>query len=280
MNCGEVRALLDDLMDGALDDRQLREMEAHARECPACAGELRSAARLKALFEQLEPEIDVPLAAQARWRGAVREEAHRQRGKRLIRWAGSVAAGIVVLVGVGLALNLRALPKGDPSAAQPDMKAASAVEAQAYETAELEEAYEASDEAPGPEVLAANHAAVIESDGAHEAADDADAEVARNRQAAGSLDTGASACELSIWVEDVDTACSRIIDLAQEYDGEADVQRLENGDANVYINISAENAGDFFSAVAPMGGGDPPAQVPSASGEGELMLLIQVHAAG
>lgn len=280
MNCKEFRALLDDLMDGALDERQLREMQAHARECPACAGELRSATRLKALFEQLEPELDVPLAAQARWRGAVREEARLRRRKRLIRWAGSVAAGIVVLVGIGLALNLRALPKGAPEAAQPNMKAAPGVEAQAYETAESEEAYEAADEAPGPEALAVNHAAVIEADGAYEAADDADADVAESRQAASSLDAGAAACELAIWVEDVDTACSRIIDLAQEYDGEADIQRLENGDANVYINMSAENTGDFFKAVAPMGGGDQPAQIPFASGEGELMLLIQVRAAG
>ena len=42
MKCSETGALLDLLMDGALREDQLEALEAHARECPECAAQLRA----------------------------------------------------------------------------------------------------------------------------------------------------------------------------------------------------------------------------------------------
>ena len=109
MNCNQVNGMLDMLMDGTLDDVQRGALEAHGRECPTCAAAIRATLQMKALFEQMEPEADVPLAAQARWRGAVKAESKQQRQKRMRRWIASVAAAAVVLVGIGAAFTLKTL---------------------------------------------------------------------------------------------------------------------------------------------------------------------------
>ena len=114
MTCEELNVLLDRLMDGELTEDERRALDAHGAECPECAGQIRATLQMKALFEEMEPEVDVPLAAQAGWRSAIRQEAEASREaqkpkradrRRLIRWIGSAAAAVVVLVGVGLALN-------------------------------------------------------------------------------------------------------------------------------------------------------------------------------
>ena len=94
MDCRQVNDMLDLLMDGALGDEEREAMEAHGRECPQCAAAIRATRQLKALFEQMEPEADVPLEAQAKWRGAVREASKRRKQKRLMRWIASAAAVI------------------------------------------------------------------------------------------------------------------------------------------------------------------------------------------
>ena len=86
MNCAEVNGLLDFLMDGALDEGQRRALQAHAQTCPECAGAIRHAMQLKALFAEMEMEADVPLKAQAAWRNAVRAEEKRNRRRRFTRW--------------------------------------------------------------------------------------------------------------------------------------------------------------------------------------------------
>ena len=75
MDCLQVSEMLDMLMDGALDEGQCQALEAHGRECAQCAAAIRSTLQMKALLDQMEPEADVPLEAQARWRGAVKAEA-------------------------------------------------------------------------------------------------------------------------------------------------------------------------------------------------------------
>ena len=268
MNCEQVNACLDLLMDGALDDGMRREMEAHGQTCPDCARAIQSTLQLKALMSEMEPEVDVPLAAQARWRGAVREAARQDRRRRLIRWVGSAAAAVVALVGVTLAVNGSFAPRKDAAVA-PEM--AVVQEAAMEEEAAYEAAYEA--EAPALRMAAeAGGAAVIETDGAQpfaEIAEDADAGMCA------AVALNGPAAEFAIRVKDVDAACRQIADLAQEYEGEADEQRLQDGGANLYVTMDAANAADFLSAVAAMDLDGRAAEAPEqASGAIRILLTV------
>ena len=267
MTCEAFNGLLDALMDGELDDERRAKLEAHAAGCDACAASLRATLEMKALFDQLPEEVDVPLAAQARWRNAVRAEADARRRKKLIRWIGSAAAAVVVLAGVGLTLSLRGAPKGMESGA---LRAAEAPAA-AYEEAV----------ATGNAVMIANE---NEADFAYDAVEEAVLETdggAVRESAAESAEEDAArlpACALSIRVADVDKACARIADLAEEYEGSIETQSVEGGDTNLYVEIDAQNAADFLSAVMPLdadGGAEAPALQPS--GSGSVLVLITVY---
>lgn len=270
MTCEAFNGLLDALMDGELTDEQRREMMAHAQACPDCAAALRATVQLKALFDEMEPEVDVPLAAQARWRNAVRDEAAKKRRGKMFRWAYAAAAAVVVLVGVGLALNMKNAPKSDGAALV---------------------AAEMTVEKAAPEALARNAVeydaganAVVETDGAMDYAPEAAmeseafeadmAEEAEEAAATGVAVKQAPACEVTLRAKDVDTACSRISDLAKEYEGVADVQRVGDGGANLYVTIDAANAGDFLNAVVPMDESGTAIQAPDVSGEGAVLILI------
>ena len=276
MDCNQVNGILDLLMDGALDDTQRSALEAHGRECPTCAAAIHSTLQMKALFEQMEPEADVPLQAQARWRSAVKAEAKQQRRRRMRRWIASVAAAAVVLVGLGAAFTLRGTPKrNDALYAQEESAAAPMVE-RAAETVLASNGAVAnarSDAAPG---------AVVEADGMADEAvaiEDATAGMVAAEEEAESPASGqqAPACELALRVEDVETACNRVCDLAQEYEASADVQSVADGGANVYVEIDAENAGDFLNADAPMDKSEKPIDVPALSGSGRVLVLLVLH---
>lgn len=301
MDCTEFNGMLDLLMDGALSDGQRQTMEAHGLECPECAAAMRSTLQMKALFDQMEPEIDVPLNVQAKWRGAVREASKQQKQKRLRRWIVSVAAAVVVLAGAGLTLGLRGAPK--QSAATPSFEAQSVVEMADAAAPANEKAVQPALAAGGvvansmADAASANEApgAVVEADGvageavAHEepgeavdleesaeATDDfmAEEEYAAADAAASPL---APACELSIQVEDVGVACSRVCDLAQEYEAKADVQTVGDGGANVYVEIAGANAGDFLSAVAAMDGSGKGVDVPELAKGDQVLILLVLH---
>ena len=120
MNCEQVSACLDLLMDGELNDDMRRELDAHGQNCPACAKAIRDTLQLKALLSEMEPEVAVPLSAQAAWRGAVREEAARSKKRRLTRWIGSAAATAALSAAAYCAtapLNASSSPSGRSTAA-------------------------------------------------------------------------------------------------------------------------------------------------------------------
>ena len=281
----------------------------------------------------MEPEVDVPLAAQAKWRGAVREESKRRRRSRLVRWIGSAAAAVVVLVGVGLALNLNGAPKQGADVAlvaaekaapmgKMEEESADAAVSEAAEEAAYEDAavFEAAEEvayedaaASGTRAYAAPNAlmaapkaayeaeesydaamgAVVESDGAAmdqgaiqvngdleeaEEAEEADmCESAEESASAAATAMRAPAWELSMQVESVETACGRIRDLVEEYEGSADVQQLAEGGANVYVELPANNAADFLSAVLPLDVSGQARALPEFAGEGEVQLLLALR---
>ena len=74
LNCAQTDALLDALMDGALTDADRQSLNAHCAGCTACAERLRLTEEMRRMFSETAPELDVPLTAQAAWRGAIRQE--------------------------------------------------------------------------------------------------------------------------------------------------------------------------------------------------------------
>ena len=264
MKCSDTGALLDLLMDGALREDQLEALEAHARECPECAAQLRATRALSALMEELPPEVDVPLTAQAVWRGAVRDESKARRVRRLTRWVSAVAAGAVLLVGVG-ATFLR-----QPARYIGMRDAVKTADAVNMDAGAPEEAYEAvADESAAfgaamaggavESMVAAEDAAVLEADG-------------MSLSMAEPAETAAAPMqEVRVKVDDVDAACDAIRDLVSEYEGSAELQRTDSG-ANLYVTLPGENLGDFMSAIARWEiEGEP---VPGGAETASLLLVV------
>ena len=285
MDCRQVNDMLDLLMDGALGDEEREAMEAHGQECPQCAAAIRATRQLKALFEQMEPEADVPLEAQAKWRGAVREASKRRKQKRLMRWIASAAAVIVVLAGVGLTFSLRGAPKQNTALSIEPQSVAELPEAEAFTQEKTAQAFNGSassersavafaDEAPGAVVEADGVAYEMESEAAAEVSEDVAGEAYAADSAAGAL---GPACELAIQVDDVKVACDRICDLAQEYEADADVQTVTGGGANIYVALSADNAPDFLNAVVAMDVSGKDVETPALTGSGQLLVLLVVN---
>ena len=330
MTCKDVSGMLDRLMDGELTEEEQRELRAHGQSCPECADEIRAAFEMKALFDEAQPEADVPLAAQAKWRGAIREAAKQDRRRRLTRWISSAAAAVVVLVGVGLALNGTLAPKRNAATQYATVEVAQEAPEEAGEAgeapaanraAEVESAAEvnsAAEVAPAAGADTANEAAVIETDGAQslmgaleapvggfagksaEASADAEADMAvaapeayeaaeafEDAEAAEEADMEEApmcaalaqqspACEYAIQSRSVDIACELIGDLAGEFEGAADVQSVEGGSANVYVELDARYAAEFLASVAKIDDGANPATPPELTGEGQVLVLIVV----
>ncbi|MDO4866791.1 MAG: zf-HC2 domain-containing protein [Clostridia bacterium] len=261
MKCAEAQAMLDRLMDGELSEEERQALSAHGQGCPECAAAIRATMQMKALFEEMEPEVEVPLPAQAKWRQAVRVEAKRRSERTLYRRIGAAAAAVAVLAGAGWALNRDAAsPAAVPHSAMV-VEEEAVLTGAASEAADAEVAYEA---AAGE--FADAGAVVVEADGA----------VALEDEEAPMLAVAANSPvqEIAVEVEDVDAACGLIEDLVQEYEGTVDVQSSGDG-ANLYVELSPDNVDDFISALAPM---DPSGEVLAApeSAEGDLAALLIV----
>ena len=273
MNCSEVNDLLDRLMDDELSDDQRQAMDAHALGCPECAASIRSTLQLKALFAQLPEEVDVPLQAQAKWRGAVRQASRQQGHRRMIRWVASAAAAVIVLVGISLSMNLRNAPKAN------DTALLALEENAAEEIAEASLATNGSNARPGDGI--GQDVAIVEADGLAIIEDSENGMLAEPEAEAEAHDStaahGAPTCELSIQVESVDTACNRIQDLVQEYEGTMDLQRVGDSQANIYVEIESVNADDFLNAVVPMDSSGQQVEYPDLPEEGHMLVLLVIH---
>lgn len=105
MNCSEFSNLLDLYLDGELDEAQRAALKDHAAVCEECRATLTAAEQLREILSQMDDGLEMPLPAQAAWRGAVREEAKRRRMKRLYSVCGAVAAVCVLTLGVTAMLH-------------------------------------------------------------------------------------------------------------------------------------------------------------------------------
>lgn len=271
MKCEDMAGLLDRWMDGELTEQERRAMEAHAETCAECAGQMRAMAQMKALFDEIEPEVAVPLDAQAKWRGAIREQAKQDRARRLYRRVGAAAAAVVVLVGAGLGLGLKNAPKLN-SAGDAAVIAAQEIEmdmAAPAAGAVLEAAEEAADMDAGMlygAVEAPAEYAVLEADGVQADAPMCAASAAR-------VPSGT----LELRVEDVEKTRILISDLVEEYEGAAEVREAAEG-VNLFVELPGGNVDDFLSALSPMDADGRTLSVDDVPEKGDVALLLIIQA--
>lgn len=224
MKCSEINQFLDLLMDDAISDEQMQLLRTHSESCPDCAESIRAAFEMKEMFAQMEEEVDVPLAAQAAWRRAVKAEASRKKMNRFYRAAGSVAAVAVLAIGIGWGINM----DGAAPTAQPDTA--------------IVIASGSNEETPMAKT------AVIQADGEPGTAETESIAAARSM----STDS-APMHEYQMTVENVDSACNHISDITAEYEGTIEIQRIDNesgSGANIYLSLPSENVNDFMSAIS------------------------------
>lgn len=96
MNCEQTQALLDQYMDGTLDENTMRALSAHLAECEECS-------RLYQMCQDLQSEEgEVPDGFSSSWRQAVRKEEkmeQKSQKKHTLRNIALVAAAFVFVVG-------------------------------------------------------------------------------------------------------------------------------------------------------------------------------------
>lgn len=282
-NCAQIETLLDAWMDDALTGAELAELDAHCAECPACAAKARATQALRDMFSETAPELDVPLEAQAAWRGAVKAEADRARRRTWTRWAGGIAAALLVALGSFFALrpnaaDVKKMEAATTGAAQ-NVAVVEADGMEALETAaESAEAYDMdADSAESCEMEAEDYDEAVNENAAP-------AQGQKSLAAASGVAYRANAApvapahERRMTVQDLDRTCAYMADLISEYEGSLDEQRFEADGAkcaNLFIDIPAENAADFLKAAAHYDTGDAPDETDAGGfGAGRVSLLL------
>lgn len=253
MRCEEINQWLDLLMDDALDAAQRQELNEHAHSCPRCAEQLRATLKLKAMLETLPEEADVPLAAQAAWRNAVRAESKRGASRRVARMISGLAAAVVVALGIGWALRPSMLPKQSETAMLETAAKGVAYEAEAADMAEAD--YD----------LALASGAMLETDGVGGAAP-----LASGAEG----ESVAPMQSVTLHVSDVEAAARGIADTAAELEGETAMQAIEGVGAHIEATLPAENAADFLLAVSQWDADPEGVDLPEVRAEGSVSLLI------
>ena len=218
IDCKFFTEHLDGYLDSELDQETRQLMHRHAANCPPCAERLESMTRLLTMCAELDEGLAVPLEVQAAWRKAIREEAAsrskgradkgKAKGARIRRWAGGIAAALILLVGGTFAYRLggEAPPSPQPQMRSTVSKAAGA------------------DYYSGTQLLgAANPAGVrTESDGEVDEALDAQLDAGTS---AGLADQGSNAqvvlrtAERTLQSSGFDQSLRSIEDLVGEYEG-------------------------------------------------------------
>lgn len=271
MNCTQMDQYLDAMMDGVLSEAEQRAVEAHCADCAGCAEKLKVNRQMMRIFDEMAPEIDVPLTAQAAWRGSVRREVQQVRRRRIIRFAGGIAAALVVAMVATFALKA---PEKDAAS----LRAAGAAEMAEMAAGEYEPSEEADMEAAEYEVA---EGALIEADGAAETDYEVFSEAASSDRAMNMMAKASPTApmhEIDLVVEYVDRVCDYALDLAQEYGGEIDIQRFDEDGvscANLYIDLPQANAAEFLEAIRHFDKSDAGQEKYEVNGETSILLVLR-----
>lgn len=253
MDCTQMDRYLDMMLDGTLDGDDLHAVEDHCQTCAECARKLEANRLMMRAFEDMPPELDVPLDTQAAWRNAVKREASAAKRRRSYRWVGGIAAVLAVAAVASFALKA-------PTRSAP-------VEQGMMVTAE----YSAD-------------AAFIETDGAagrnDAGVEEALEEAFEEEASAPMLDKAASAPmhEIDMVVEDVERACLYAQDLAQEYEGAIDIQRYDLDGvscANLYIELPAANCAEYVEAMGHFDRSGTTIDPAAFDGESSILLVLK-----
>ena len=162
MTCDEARDLMDDYVDGALDEAAFQEMELHVAGCAECRAEERALRALLAHAAALPREI---LPSRDLWAGIdARLDEGRpmwRRPRMLAGWGAGLAAAAGVVLALSAALHGPAGSRGAspftalaPAALRSEDPVASAEREYARAAAELMSALEQQRDRLPPEALA------------------------------------------------------------------------------------------------------------------------------
>jgi len=235
MTCSEFEPRLDEFMDDTLSSTQMSALQAHADSCPHCAEQLRIARQMTALFNEMLPEIDVPLEVQAGWRRAIRNETRKRT--HWLRYVASIAAVFAVL---GVSFMAVRKPSDTP------VNAAAVNLADAW-------------------IVNASESAVLEKDGAMAAGEaDAQADGIPMREYNMTVeDLDASIAQIS----DLAVEYEASVD-AQRFESEGVPC------ANIYIGLPSDNLTDFLSAASYLDVAGTMNDTFDAADKGEITLML------
>lgn len=214
MNCSEFCSLLDQYIDGELDDVQIAHMKEHADSCSSCKRELEASEQLRDILSHMDKDVSVPLQAQAAWRKAVKNQAHQRMKHRIYRFAGAAAAALVLTIGLTSALHGKnSLPENEQG------------------------------------VMLTAH---VEADGISEEGK-LENSAAPDAQGRSRAVGGMNYVERTVLTTDGEQAYQYLTDILAEYGGEIEREAEDTSGKRVYTLIPIENAEDFIRAVEHIG---------------------------
>jgi hypothetical protein len=103
MNCEMAKMLINEYIDGRLDEERQSALISHIHTCPGCAEELKKSERLKKLLKDL-PEAETPPVLLTSAVKKARQELRQEKQPAFARRAVAIAAALVVVLGVGVYL--------------------------------------------------------------------------------------------------------------------------------------------------------------------------------
>ena len=265
MNCKEFLDRLDAYLDGEMTQPERQAFLAHAQGCSTCREELRCAEAIREALLQMNEGLSVPLAAQAGWRNAVKQESRRRKRRGFYRAISAAAAAFVLLAGTTAVFRATGVLDFDAELSASGVHIApSAPRAEYYDVAQ---SYFAAEEP------ALARYAQIESDGAMvagdaedamatEASDIAPASLSAAEEAGSEGESGVQAQDKQFFVrsatremysESFDTAHQSIQGLVEEYNGHivSDAISGQNGarSATIAADVPTAELDAFLQAL-------------------------------
>ena len=265
MNCKEFLDRLDAYLDGEMAQPERQAFLAHAQGCSTCREELRCAEAIREALLQMNEGLSVPLAAQAGWRNAVKQESRRRKRRGFYRAISAAAAAFVLLAGTTAVFRATGVLDFDAELSASGVHIApSAPRAEYYDVAQ---SYSAAEEP------ALARYAQIESDGAMvagdaedamapEASDIAPASLSAAEEAGSEGESGVQAQDKQFFVrsatremysESFDTAHQSIQGLVEEYNGHivSDAISGQNGarSATIAADVPTAELDAFLQAL-------------------------------
>lgn len=109
MDCEKARMLINEYIDGQLDEESASALFSHIDTCPGCAMDLKRSERMKEWLLNL-PEAETPPALLSSAVKRAKQELQQEKRPALTKRVVAVAAAVVVTLGIGVYLFTNPLP--------------------------------------------------------------------------------------------------------------------------------------------------------------------------